>query len=198
MTPWRSSAAVSLAAVGQRAEALRLAGEEVALAKRWGARRSIGVALRAAGVASGDRAGLVDLNEAVTVLTDAPAPVELARALTDRGALLRRLGDRAEAREHLRRGLDLAHRNGALALAERAREELIIAGARPRRDALRGRDSLTASEHRITTLAAQGRTNNQIAQALFITPRTVETHLTSAYAKLGISSRRELAAALES
>jgi len=125
-------------------------------------------------------------------------PVELARALTDLGALQRRLGNRADAREHLRRGLDLAHRNGALALAERAREELIIAGARPRRDALRGRDSLTASEHRITALAAQGRTNNQIAQALFITSRTVETHLTSAYSKLGISSRRELATALES
>ena len=198
MTPWRSSAAISLAAVGERAEALRLAGEEVELAKRWGAGRAIGVALRAAGVACGDRGGLTDLGEAVTVLADAPAPVELARALTDLGALLRRLGERAEAREHLRRGLDIAHRNGALALAERAREELIIAGARPRRDALRGRDSLTASEHRITALAAQGRTNNQIAQALFITSRTVETHLTSAYAKLGISSRRELATALES
>ncbi len=198
MTPWRSSVAISLAAVGERAEAPRLASEEVELAKRWGAGRAIGIALRAAGVARGDRRGLADLREAVSVLIDAPAPVELARALTDLGALLRRLGERAEAREHLRRGLHLAHHSGALALAEQAREELIIAGARPRRDALRGRDSLTASEHRITALAAQGRTNNQIAQALFITARTVETHLTSAYAKLGISSRRELATALES
>jgi DNA-binding NarL/FixJ family response regulator len=126
-----------------------------------------------------------------------PAPLEHARALADLGSALRRGGQRAQAREHLRRSLDLAHRLGGIAVADRAREELRIAGARPRRDALRGRDALTPSELRIAQLAANGRTNRQIAETLFLTLRTVETHLTSSYSKLNISSRRELTAALE-
>lgn len=197
MIPWRSSAAVSLAALGERAEAVRLASEELALAHRWGAPRAIGVALRAAGIAHGGDEGLALLRQSAAVLEDSVAPVERARAHTELGAALRRRGDRAEAREQLRRGLDLAHHSGATALADRARDELTVAGARPRRDALRGRDSLTASELRVADLAADGHTNNQIAQALFVTPRTVETHLTNAYAKLGIRSRHELPAALE-
>ncbi len=103
---------------------------------------------------------------------------------------------RARARELLRESLDLAHALGGLALADRARRELVTAGSRPRRDAIRGRDALTPSELRVAQLAAGGRTNRQIAQALFVTQRTVENHLTSTYGKLGISSRLELAAAL--
>ncbi|MGH2867728.1 MAG: helix-turn-helix transcriptional regulator [Solirubrobacteraceae bacterium] len=197
MMPWRSSLAGSLAAVGERGEAIRIATEEVKLALRWGTSRAIGIARRAAGIARGDKDGLTALRAAVAVLEDSPAQLEHARALTDLGSVLRRRGERAEAREPLRRGLDLAQRCGAIALADRARDELIVAGARPRRDALRGRDSLTTSELRVAELAAQGRTNNQIAQALFVTPRTVETHLTSSYSKLGISSRRDLPDALE-
>ena len=98
----------------------------------------------------------------------------------------------------LREGLDLAHSLGGIALADQARHELVIAGARPRRDALRGRDALTPSELRVARLAAAGQTNRQIAQALFVTQRTVENHLTNAYAKLGIGSRPDLAAALVS
>ncbi len=72
----------------------------------------------------------------------------------------------------------------------------MVAGARPRRDALSGRDALTSSELRVARLAAEGRTNNEIAQLLFVTPRTVESHLTSSYSKLGIQSRRHLPGAL--
>jgi DNA-binding CsgD family transcriptional regulator len=197
MMPWRSSIAVSLAAVGERAEAVQIATEEIELARRWGTARAIGVALHGAGMAHGHSEGLELLRQSVIVLEDSSAPIELARALTDLGVTLRRFGARTKAREPLRRGLDLAHRCGALALANRAREELVVAGARPRRDALRGRDALTASELRVSELAAQGRTNNQIAQSLFVTPRTVETHLTSVYGKLGITSRRELPEALD-
>ena len=197
MHPWRSSAAVSLAVVGRHDEARRLAGEEVELARAWGAPRAIGVALRAAGLAhDGDR-GIELLRQAVTTLASSPAPLEHARALTDLGSALRRAGHRAEARDHLSAGLDLAHRLGGIAVADRAREELTIAGARPRRDALRGRDSLTPGELRVAQQAAAGRTNREIAEALFLTLRTVETHLTSSYTKLGIKSRRELAAALD-
>jgi DNA-binding NarL/FixJ family response regulator len=81
-------------------------------------------------------------------------------------------------------------------LAARAETELRATGARPRRIALRGLESLTPSERRIAELAAHGPTNREIAQALFVTPRTVEVHLTNAYRKLGISSRSQLATAL--
>ena len=91
----------------------------------------------------------------------------------------------------------MAVRCGADALAVRAREELTAAGARPRRDRVSGRDALTASELRVATMAEQGMTNREIAQALFVTLRTVETHLTHVYSKLEIGSRRELTEALQ-
>ena len=194
--PWRSDAALALAAVGDRTEAIRLATAEVDVARRWGAGRALGIALRAAGLVNGSGDGTQLLAEAVAVLRPAPAPLELARALVDLGSAQRRSGARNAARQPLREGLDLAYRQGGLRLAERARRELVIAGGKPRRDAVRGRDALTPSELRVAELAAGGQTNRQIAQALFITQRTVENHLTSTYGKLGIGSRSELAAAL--
>lgn len=137
MHPWRSSAALSLAQMGQRDRAAALADEELTLPRRWGSDRAVGVALRAVGIAHDD---VVALREAISVLAPA-APLEHARALTELGAALRRDGHRAEARDVLRHGLGLAHRVGAIAVAGRARQELTIAGARPRRDALRGRDA---------------------------------------------------------
>lgn len=194
--PWRSAAALSHSALGDSAAARRLAGEEIGLARRWGAAREIGVALRAAGLAEGGERGIELLTEAVIVLRGSTARLELARALLDLGAAHRRAGARGTARDLLRESLDLAHGLGGNALASRARDELVAAGGRPRRDAIRGRDSLTPSELRVAELAAAGRTNRQIAQALFVTQRTVENHLTSTYAKLGITARPELGAAL--
>ena len=194
LMPWRSDAALSLTALGDGRAASRLCAEEIELARRWGAPRGLGVALRAAGVAEGG--GIELLTEAVSMLRRSPARLELARALIDLGAAQRRASSRAMAREVLREGLDLAHAMGGLALADRARRELVVAGGRPRRNATRGRDALTPSELRVAQLAAGGQTNRQIAQALFVTQRTVENHLTSTYAKLGISSRPGLPAAL--
>jgi DNA-binding NarL/FixJ family response regulator len=196
LMPWRSDAALSLTALGDCREARRLCAEEIELARQWGAARGLGVALRAAGAAEGAGRGIELLTEAVSVLRRSPARLELARALIDLGAAHRRAGSRAGARDFLREGLDLAHALGGLALADRGRRELVVAGGRPRRDATRGRDALTPSELRVAQLAAGGQTNRQIAQALFVTQRTVENHLTSTYAKLGISSRPELPAAL--
>jgi DNA-binding CsgD family transcriptional regulator len=193
---WRSAAALSHSALGDSAAARRLAGEEIDLARRWGAAREIGVALRAAGLAEGGERGIELLTEAVIVLRGSTARLELARALLDLGAAHRRAGTKGTARDLLRESLDLAHGLGGHALAGRARDELVAAGGRPRRDAIRGRDSLTPSELRVAELAAAGRTNRQIAQALFVTQRTVENHLTSTYAKLGITARPELGAAL--
>ena len=96
----------------------------------------------------------------------------------------------------LERALDLAHRLGARRIAARARAELIAAGAKPRRDAITGRDALTAAELRVARLAAEGLTNREIAQALFITTKTAKAHLGRVYRKLEISRRGQLAGAL--
>jgi DNA-binding CsgD family transcriptional regulator len=168
------------------------------VARDFGRPRALGVALRAEGLVEGGHRGLDLLAEAVTVLERSQAPVELARALTDYGAALRRAGRRAEARERLERGLDLAHHWGARRIAGQARAELIAAGAKPRRDAITGRDALTASELRVARLAAEGKTNREIAQALFITTKTASAHLSRAYRKLDITRRSQLAEALVS
>lgn len=150
-----------------------------------------------AGVLEGGIGGLERLREAVAVLEASPAKLELARALVDLGVALRHASERSAAREPLRRGLDLAHRCGATVLAGRARDELVVAGGRPRRLLLSGVDALTASERRVAQLAATGLSNREIAQALFVTTRTVEVHLTHAYRKLGIRTRQELPRVLE-
>ena len=87
---------------------------------------------------------------------------------------------------------------GATALVDRARDELRAAGARPRRTALSGVDSLTPSERRVAQMAAEGMINREIAQSLFVTEKTVETHLGNTYAKLKVRSRTELSGALTS
>jgi DNA-binding CsgD family transcriptional regulator len=124
------------------------------------------------------------------------ARLEHAKALVALGSELRRGRQPSAAREPLRRGLELATQCGALAVADHARTELYAAGGRPKRDALTGPDSLTPSERRIAELAAEGHGNREIAQALYVTPKTVEFHLTSVYRKLGISTRAALTRAL--
>jgi DNA-binding CsgD family transcriptional regulator len=193
---WRSTAALAHQANGDGEEASRLADEEVRLARSFGAPRALGMALRTAGLVAGGEAGLRFLEQAVDALATSPARLEHARALVDLGTALRHANQLAPARERLRTGLDLAHRCLAGALAERARAELLIAGARPRRDALHGRDALTASEVRVALMAAEGMTNREIAQALFVTTKTVETHLHHAFQKLDVDSRTQLGAAL--
>lgn len=196
MHAWRSEAALAALELGERDDARRLAAEEVALARQWGAPRALGKALRAAGLVDGGEAGLSLLHEAVEVLEDSPAVLERARALTELGAALRRANRRRQARDPLRHGLELAHSCGAKPLAERAHTELAATGARPRRLVLSGLEALTPSERRVAAMAADGMTNREIAQALFVTPRTVEVHLSSSYRKLGISSRSHLPQAL--
>ena len=193
---WRSGAGEALLRLGEREEAAALAAEELALARPFGAPHPIGAALRVAGLAAGGANGLARLREAVATLERSPAALQRARALVDLGAALRRTGERAAAREPLRRGLDLAHRCGAAALAQRAHDELEASGARPRRRAISGVEALTPSELRVATMAADGRSNREIAQALFLSVRTVENQLRHSYGKLGIGSRRELAGAL--
>ena len=194
--PWRSEAALLAARLSADGRAQELVAEEVRLARAFGAPLTLGLALRAAGLISQRAPELEQLAESEHLLEQAGALVELARTLTEHGASLRRAGRRRDAREPLRRGLDLATRSGALAISRRAREELIAAGAKPRRERISGVDALTASELRVAQLAAGGLTNRQIAQALFITMRTVSAHLGHAYAKLDIGDRAALPTAL--
>ncbi len=196
VAPWRSDAALAQLALGARAEARTLTAEEVAIARAFNGPRTLGVALRAAGLAEGGRHGTELLRQAVRTLAGSGARVEHARAMAGLGAALRRAGQLAESRAILRFALDLSHRCGALALTGRARAELAAAGGRPRRLVLRGLDSLTSSEPRVAQLAAAGLSNREIAQNLLVTARTVEGHLTHACQKLAITSREQLPAAL--
>src|SRR5713226_7926329 len=185
-------AALALHQLGEDEDARRLAGEEVQLARTRGAPRALGAALPAAGLIEGGARGLALLEEAVEVLSRSPAKLEHAKARTELGAALRRANRRAQAREQLRHALELATLSGATPLAARAESELLATGVRPRRVALSGVASLTPSERRVAELAAERLTNREIAQALFVTQRTVEVHLTSIYRKLEIRSRSQV------
>jgi DNA-binding CsgD family transcriptional regulator len=193
---WRRFAVDGLLRLGRGEEARKLADEELEIARRWGARHEIGASLRARGLVEGGAAGQRLLEEAVEMLDGTEAQLQHARALIDLGAAYRRDGQRTRAREVLTRGVDLALRTGVLGLVERGNEELGATGARPRRALQTGLDSLTPSERRVAELAADNLTNKEIAQALFVTVKTVEVHLSSVYRKLELGSRRELAPVL--
>ena len=195
---WPHDLVLTHLALGDVDAAREVAAEEVAITRDFGAPRELGIALRSNGLVEGGQRGLDLLTESIDVLAGSEGVLDHAKSLVERGAALRRTGQRVEARDQLSQGLDLASRCGSGSVVKRAREELTAAGARPRRERLSGPDSLTASEMRVAKLAAEGRSNPEIAQALFVTRRTVEVHLTHAYRKLGIESREELASALRS
>jgi len=191
--PWRSQAALALHRLGRAEEAQRLAAEEAELARRWGAPRTLGIALRALGLVEKGPAAERALREAADVLAPSHAALEQARALIDLGAMLRRANRRREAQDMVRQGMDLAYRASASGLVRQAQEELAALGARPRTPVLTGVEALTGSERRVARLAADGLTNKEIAQALFVTIKAVEVHLTNVYRKLDIRSRVQLA-----
>jgi DNA-binding CsgD family transcriptional regulator/tetratricopeptide (TPR) repeat protein len=192
MLAWRSAAALSLAELGRHDDARTLAADEVRRARSFGAPRAIGIALRAQALVGPPAERSKRLAEALAVLEPSPARLEHARVLVDLGATFRAAGQRTPAREPLLEGLALAARCGARTLERRARAELAAIGVRPRSTERSGADSLTPSERRVVELAATGRTNREIAQTLFVTEKTVETHLGRSFRKLDISSRRQL------
>jgi DNA-binding CsgD family transcriptional regulator len=186
-----------LAAIGERDEAKALMDHDVAVARAAGLDGALGSALLVRSLALEDDDEAVDgLREAVSVLEQTPYRLELGWALHDLGARLRVRGQRREAREPLRRALDLATRTESTRLARHARAELEASGAQPRRELLSGVEALTPAERRVAELAAEGLTNREIAESLWVTHKTVEMHLGRSYGKLGIRSRRQLPAAL--
>jgi DNA-binding CsgD family transcriptional regulator len=195
--PWRSHAALAHLALGERERARALADEELARAEHTGATRLVVRNLRILGLTHANPAGLELLEQATRCAGPDVPRLEHMRALVDFGAALRRANRRADARVPLREARESCRRLGATALAERARVELVAAGGRPRRAATTGIESLTASQSRVAGLAAQGLTTRQIAESLFVTPKTVEFHLRQVYRKLGVSSRHQVAEALQ-
>jgi DNA-binding CsgD family transcriptional regulator len=196
ITPWRTAAAECHLALGDRRRALVLAQEELRLAEVWGTPRTVGRALRVMGTATGGRRGLELAEESVRLLRGSPAEAELTEALIAQGRQLTAAGKRADARVCLRDAAERAERLAAVRLLTLAERALREGGARRVTTARTGFTALTGSEHRIADLAAQGRTNPEIADLLHLARRTVETHLTSSYRKLGIRRRGELRGAL--
>ncbi|MFG2621336.1 AAA family ATPase [Streptomyces sp. NPDC048507] len=194
VTPWRTAVAQCRLALGGGQEALALAAEELRLARVWNTPRTVGRALRVLGAATGGRRGLYLAEEAVETLRDAPADagMELVEALLAQGRQLHAAGERTRARDRLREAADLAERKGGLRLLALAEQALRDGGARLPAATRTGSGALTGSERRIAELAAAGRTNTEIADLLHVARRTVETHLTSTYRKLGIRRRSEL------
>ena len=193
--PSRTLEALALQALGRTEEAVEVLRPELEAAETWGAAGTIGRVLRVRGEIR-QRDGLEDLDRAIELLENSPMKLDLAKALAARGSIIRRGRKPSEAREPLRRAFELAELCGAAGLATHIRSELHATGVRPRTSAMKGPGSLTPSERRVADLAAEGQTNKGIAQSLYVTPKTVEVHLSNTYRKLEISSRNELAAAL--
>jgi DNA-binding CsgD family transcriptional regulator len=185
----------ALRACGRPDEALRIAEHGVAVNKTTAAEMRA-IASRDFGYVRGGEEGLALLADAAMAMDDSPMLYEKARGLFLHGQALRRARRPKEARQPLAGALELAHRLGAWSLESQARQELLAAGSRPRRVARTGTMALTASERRVAVMAADGRSNPDIARALFISRKSVETHLSHVYQKLGISGRDSLASAL--
>lgn len=191
-----SRAALAHLHLGERDAALELSEENLARATRFGAPFAAGRALRVHGTVVGGDTGLELTRAAVELLDDSYARRELAAARVALGEALHAGGFDADARRELHAAAALADRLGADAVAARARAALVAAGGRPRRARAAGPSALTPAERRVAEAVAGGMSNREAAQALFLTEKTVETHLGSAYRKLGISSRVQLADAL--
>ena len=188
--------ALTLEATGEHDAALATAEEDLQATRAWGFPRRIGMSARTLGMLRGGDDGLDLLRESIDILAPTQHRLEHARSLLEYGAALRRANRRADAREPLRASLEIARPRGALAVARRAHEELEATGEKLRPLLAGGVGSLTPSERRVATLAAEGRSNRDIAQTLFLSVKTVEGHLSHAYTKLDVDSRKQLTAAL--
>lgn len=190
---WRSLKAEALDGLDRTDEALVLATAEVEAARKWGAPKALGRALRILGQLK-RRNGMPELEESVAILKDSPAILEYGWSLAALGTALRHERKGVEAREPLGEALEIAARAGAIGLERHVKDEIAATGAAPRVTDFQGMDALTPSERRVAGLAVEGMTNREIAQSLFVTPKTIEVHLSNVYRKLDVKSRRELPA----
>jgi DNA-binding CsgD family transcriptional regulator len=197
VVPWRIYAAQALRDLGEHEDACLLAAEQLELAREFDAPHALGPALRLHALTLDRTSAVAILTEAAELLEGSFARLELARVLIDLGAATRAAGEQLErSRALLERGARLAEQLGGVALARRAGDELLASGARPRREHRRGARGLTPAERRAARLAAEGLSNRELAETLIVSQKTIETHMASAFRKLGIKSRNELPGAL--
>jgi DNA-binding CsgD family transcriptional regulator/Flp pilus assembly protein TadD len=181
---------------GDRSRAVVEADRELAIRRTYGPRFRLALALRRKASFTPARRAVALLEEAVSLAESTPRRPVQVRVLVDLGAALRRSGDEVLARDVLYRAADLASELGMERLSRRAQSELHLAGGRPRRVRRTGSTSLTAAQRQVVDLAVTGLTNREIAEHLFVTIKTVESHLAAAYRKLGVTGRDGLVAVL--
>lgn len=199
---WRASYAEALIAVDRLAEAEAivtaleeyLLGVQDASIATDAARVRLTLALRAE-----DSAGVADaLARGLAVDANLARPLPRALFELTAGAALRRQGRRSAAAEQLQAAARRLNRMGARPWIERCERELTACGLRPRKRSQPGTDvALTPQERMVARLVAQGRTNRQVADELYVSAKTVEHHLSRIYAKLGVQGRIQMAAALD-
>ncbi|WP_165922094.1 AAA family ATPase [Pseudonocardia endophytica] len=197
LAPWWVHCAVLLHDTGREREAAEVVERGEPGALRWGTNRSRGLALLARGAITPGEPGLELLRESVSVLDRSPARMELILAHLRLGYAMLAADHTDVAREELRLAATLAAQCGALPSAALARTMLVQAGGRMRPPTGSPLDPLTSAERRVVALAAEGARNREIAEALFVTLRTVEVHLTSSFRKLGVTDRSQLAAIVD-
>lgn len=191
---WVRLAALAARAAGEAEAAAEYAEESLRRARAGAVPRQLGLALMTSGLTAGGAEGIRLLEEAREALASSPSRMARAHAELELGSALRRAGKRTEAKEALLTALEAATEFDAAAIGQRAKGELATLGLRPRRGARTGLGALTPGERRVFDLAAAGLSTPEIAHSLVVSRRTVENHLYRIYRKLGVSSRRELAA----
>ncbi len=195
--PWRVGRSAALGGLGRIEEGAELARENLELARRFGSPFAIAQGLAGVAQFHPPSEQVLLLDEAITTISRTKAELLRCQLLIDLGFARHRSGDESAARFAFRDGADQAERCGVTRLAGVAGSGLLACGARPRRLQTSGLNSLTAAERRVVELAAAGNTNGTIAGTLFINVKTVESHLTRVYKKLGITDRAELRTALD-
>ncbi|GHH34769.1 helix-turn-helix transcriptional regulator [Lentzea cavernae] len=195
--PWWLDAVCLLVRLDRREEAVGLAEFGAERARRWDTLEARGLSLMAGGVAATGAVAEELLGTAVAELAESSARPLHVRAVRLLGESRLSHGDFKGAREHLRTAVTLAIRLGDRAAAAEARNLLVLAGGRMPRLGARPSDALSGRERRVAELAAAGATNREIAEELFVTVRTVESHLSNVYRKLGVELRTDLPATLD-
>ncbi len=195
--PWRGTAALALLALGRTEQARGMSAANTVLAVAFGAPAIVGAALRVQGLVVGGSEALGLLERSVELLDGTSALLELAHAQLAVGRARQAAGDDEGARRGFARARELGEELCAKPLEAEAMTALLAAGGRPRRARARGETSLTPAELRTVEQAARGLLNREIAQALFVTEKTVEGHLRNSFRKLGVASRAQLGRALD-
>lgn len=196
LAPWWYESAELLAGLGRFAEGEAVLDAVEPAIHRWGTARGFGMFEIARGALATGDAAIERLQHAAELLAGSPAKLEQAKAEYLLGGRLLVRGDAEGARERLRRSIDLSVLSRDKQQLGLSLPALAVAGGRMHHGTDSPADALSGSERRVAERAAEGTTNREIAESLFISQRTVEVHLTSVYRKLGIGGRSELTEAL--